>query len=170
MKATELAETLLMMVQRSQVDFEVEVDLSMDGLPCTLEEFKRCRPNGESAPFPAFRWGKARREHTGVEEMSKKIVIDLEVLESVLECLKKDIPMSANGWEAEKIEAAMKDQKYFINDLGRFNVIEWHGFDETPKSGKAILMRWNDGSISTIQPGDFWPSIDDVNAWAYLPD
>ena len=165
MKATELAETLLMIVQRSQVDFEVEVDLSMDGSPCTLEEFKRCRPNGESEPFPAFRWDKARLEHTGVEKMSKKIVIDLEVLESVLECLKKDIPMSANGWEAEKIDAAMKDQK-------RFSVLEWHDVKEAPSSNaERVFVEYSSGGFGFVfgHP-EIIKDDPDYKRWAYLPD
>lgn len=63
MKASEIANTLLDMVRRSQTDFEVDFSISVDGLPCTFEEFKRCIPNGESKPFPAFRWDKARQEH-----------------------------------------------------------------------------------------------------------
>jgi len=98
--------------------------------------------------------------------MGKKVVIDSEVLESVLECIKKDIPMSIHGWEAEKIKNAMKK-----GSQKQFSIIEWHGPDEIPESDKAFFFWYGDCSFYEIWwPSNlWWPSWDKVRAWAYFP-
>lgn len=97
--------------------------------------------------------------------MSEKIVIDLEVLESVLECLKKDIPMSANGWEAEKIETAIEDQK-------RFSVLEWHDVKEAPSSNAGrVFVEYSGGGFGFVfgHP-EIIKDDPDYKRWAYLPE
>ena len=102
--------------------------------------------------------------------MSKKILIDSEVIESVLECIKKDIPMSPNGWEAEKIETTMKDQK-------NLSVIEWHPVSEKPKIGSQIIVRFASGMFELdvygkILEGNMFDQFDQssIIEWAYLPE
>ena len=71
---------------------------------------------------------------------------------------------------ADENNFMLKQVKPQLEGKCKRSMIDWHVFDEKPESGEAILMLWRDGSINTVYPGDEWPAMKSVRAWAYLPD
>ena len=116
--------------------------------------------------------------------MSKKILIDSDVLTQALEALGVGLIMSEPHSKEdtfstsifsdsiEKISTAIKEA-----EEKRFSILEWHPISEKPKEG-GVVVRMDDGSYAldyAIHWGSYtWQfqnnPIKHVKKWAYPPE